>query len=98
VTINGRSNWQRLHCLWDLQTFFFNLYTCSAGSQVSGTLGVSPPTVHKYLYSINNNLLIDIPGEEFKEEFDGDELTNIICNSNSNSSLIRVACYSVITF
>jgi hypothetical protein len=72
VTINGRSNWQCLHCLWDLQTFFFNLYTCSVGSQVTGTLGVSPPTVHEYLYSVNNYLLIDILGEEVEEEFDGD--------------------------
>ncbi len=40
----------------------FNLYTCPAGSQVSGAHGVSHPTVHEYLYSCNNNLLINHNG------------------------------------
>jgi hypothetical protein len=43
---------------------------CSAGSQVTGALRVPPPNVHDYLYSCNNNLLIDIPMEEAEEEFD----------------------------
>jgi len=42
----------------------FNLYTCSAGSQVTGALRVSPPSVHEYLCSCNNNLLINIPDDE----------------------------------
>jgi hypothetical protein len=57
VTQGGLSNWKYLRCLWDLQTLFFNLFTCSAGSQVTGALGVPPPSVHGYLYSCNNNLL-----------------------------------------
>jgi hypothetical protein len=48
---------------------FFNLYTCGAGSQVTGTLGVAPPTMHEYHYSCNNNLLIDVSVDEAKEEF-----------------------------
>ena len=39
------------------------------GSQVTGLLGVTPPTVHEYLYSCNNNLLVDIPTDEDEEEF-----------------------------
>ncbi len=54
--------------------FFFNLYTCSAGSQVTGTLGVSPPTVYEYLYSVNHNLLIDIPADETEEEFNAENV------------------------
>lgn len=72
MTQNGRVHWQRLRCLWDMQTFFFNLYTCSAGSQVTGTLGVSPPTVSEYLYSVHHNLLVDFPMDENDEQFDGD--------------------------
>ena len=70
ITQSGRSNWEYLRTLWDLQTFMFNLYTCSAGSQVTGALGVSPPTVHEYLYSCNNNLLINIPEDENDDEFE----------------------------
>ena len=69
ITQSGRSNWQYLRCLWDLQTFFFNLFTCGMGRQVTGTLGVTPPTVHEYLYSINNNLLIELPLDPVEEEF-----------------------------
>jgi hypothetical protein len=58
-----------LHCLWDLKTFFLNLYTCGAGSQVTGLLGVTPPTVQEYLYSCNDNLLVDIPADDAEEEF-----------------------------
>jgi len=64
VTQSGRSNLEYLQCLWDLQTFMFNLYTCSAGSQGTGALGVSPPSVHEHLYSCNNNLSINIPDDE----------------------------------
>jgi hypothetical protein len=68
ITQSGRSNWQYLRCLWDMQTFFFNLYTCTAGSQVTGTLGVAPPTIHEYLYSCHHNLLVDIPADDDVEE------------------------------
>lgn len=63
---NGQSNWAQLRCLWDLQSFMYNLFVCSndCGSQVSGQLGVPPPTVAEYLYSANNNLLIPIPLDE----------------------------------
>jgi hypothetical protein len=37
-----------------------------------GALGVPPSSVHDYLYSCNNNLLIDVPLEEAEEEFDAD--------------------------
>jgi hypothetical protein len=49
ITQSGQSNWNYLCCLWDLQTLFFNLYTCGAGSQVTSLIGVTPPTVHEYL-------------------------------------------------
>jgi hypothetical protein len=52
-----------------MQTFFFNLFTCSAGSQVTGALGISPPTMHDYLYSCNNGLLVDIQIDEAEEQF-----------------------------
>lgn len=57
--------------MWDLQTLFFNLFTCSAGNQVTGALGVCPPTVHDYLYSCNNDLLINIPLDDNEDNFDG---------------------------
>ena len=47
---------------------FFNLHTCTAGSQVTGTLGVSPPTVHEYSYSCNCHLLVDPPADDLVEE------------------------------
>ncbi len=63
---NGQSNWAQLCCLWDLQSFIYHLFVCSndCGSQVSGQLGVLPPSVAEYLYSANNNLLIPIPLDE----------------------------------
>jgi hypothetical protein len=72
ITQSDRSNWHYLRCLWDLQTFFFNVYICGAGSQVTGTLRVTPPTVHEYLYSCNNNLLIEFPVDEVEEKFHED--------------------------
>jgi hypothetical protein len=39
------------------------------GSQVTGTLGVTPPTVHDYLNSIHHNLLIDVLVDPAGEEF-----------------------------
>ncbi len=38
-------------------------------SQVTGTLGVTPPTVHEYLYSVNINLLVELPLDLTEEEF-----------------------------
>jgi len=63
---NGQSKWSELRCLWDLQTFMFNLFTCSdnCGSPVTGILGIPPPTVAEYLHSCNNNLLVPIPLED----------------------------------
>jgi len=46
------------------------LYTCSAGSQVTDKLGVSPPTVHEYLYSVTHNILINMPRDGAEEEYD----------------------------
>jgi hypothetical protein len=68
MTQSGRVNWQRFQCLWDLQTFFFDIYTCSAGIQVTVTLGVSPPTVSEYLNSYHN-LLFDFPTDENDKYF-----------------------------
>ncbi len=51
-----------------MQTFFFHLYTCTAGSQVTGMLGVAPPMIHEYLYSCNHNLLVDLPADDDVEE------------------------------
>jgi hypothetical protein len=50
---NGRSKWSELRCLWDLQAFMFNLFTCSenCGTPVTGILAVPPHTFAEYLYS-----------------------------------------------
>jgi len=66
---SGRLNWQYLRCLWDLQTFFFHLFTYGMGSQVTGLLGVTLPTVHDYIYSVNHDLLIDVPADPAEDEF-----------------------------
>jgi hypothetical protein len=52
---------------------FFNLFTCSAGSQVTGALDVHPPTVHDYLYSYNNDLFMPFPLDEVEEQFLDDD-------------------------
>ena len=59
---SGKNNWEQLTTLFNLQTFMFNLLICSQnhGCQVTGTLGVEPPTVAEYLYSVNNDLLIPL--------------------------------------
>ncbi len=66
----GRSNWKYMHMLWDMNVFFYNLYTClqQMGNQVSGMLGVEPPSVAEYLFSIHNNLLVPLPGNINEEE------------------------------
>jgi hypothetical protein len=69
ITQSRWLNWQFSRCLWDLQMFFFNLFTCGMGSRVTALLGVNPPTVHDYLYSVNHNLLIDVPVDPAKDEF-----------------------------
>ena len=61
---SGQSNWQYL---WYLQTFFFNLYTSFGGGRISGTSCVNPPTIHEYLFSCNNNLLINPPHDLVEE-------------------------------
>jgi hypothetical protein len=55
---NGCSKWSDLHCLWDLQVFMFNLFTCSenCGITVTGILGVPPPTIEEYFPVIMNNV------------------------------------------
>jgi hypothetical protein len=40
-----------------------------SGSQVTGVLGVTPPTLQEYLYSCNQGLLINQPFEDAEEEF-----------------------------
>ncbi len=56
--------------LWDMNVFFYNLYTCSQqmDNQVSGILGVEPPSVADYLFSVHNNLLVPLPGNVNEEE------------------------------
>jgi hypothetical protein len=41
-----------------------------------GTLGVSFPSVQEYLYSVNHNLLIDIPADDADEDCNAE---NIFC-------------------
>ncbi len=53
-----------------LPNTFFQLFTCSAGSQVPGVLGFCPPTIHEYLYLCNNNLLTDLPEDGYDINFD----------------------------
>jgi hypothetical protein len=60
IAQGGRYIWNYIRSLWDLQTLFFNLFTCSAGSQVTGALGVHPPSIHDYF---------DIPNNEVEEDF-----------------------------
>ncbi len=49
---SGRSNWPYLHCLWDLQVLFYNLFTCTGhGNPTNGTFGIAPPSVEEYLFS-----------------------------------------------
>jgi hypothetical protein len=47
--------------------FFFNLYTSFGGGRISGTSCVNPPTIHEYLFSCNNNLLINPPHDLVEE-------------------------------
>ena len=63
VLQDGKSNWDYVRDLWDMQVFFYNLFTCAQnhGSQVTGALGVEPPSVAEYLCSANNNLLVQPP-------------------------------------
>ena len=44
--------------------FFYNLYTWALGmgNQVSGMLGMEPPSIHEYLFSVHNDLLAPLPG------------------------------------
>eukprot|EP00947_MAST-08B_sp_MAST-8B-sp1_P005228 g5228.t1 len=55
---DGKSNWALIEATWDLQVFFFNLFTCDQGSPVSGHLGVEPPSIAEYLESINTGQMI----------------------------------------
>ena len=59
----GERSENKLSTLHNLQTFFFNLFICAQnhGSQVTGILGVNPPTVEEHLHSENNDMLIDLP-------------------------------------
>ena len=63
---SGRNNWDQVTTLYNLQTLFYNLFTCSQNhdSQVTGTLGVKPPTVEEHLHSANNDLLIPFIRQE----------------------------------
>ncbi len=69
ITQGGTSNWECIRFLWELQIFIFNLFTCSAGSQVTGALGATPHTVHEYVYSCHNDLLINIPLDDNEDNF-----------------------------
>jgi len=58
---SGRSTWPYLHCLWDLQVLFFNLFTCAEGlgNHINGMFCISPSRVSEYLYSTSHNLLVN---------------------------------------
>ena len=32
------------------------------GNQVSGMLGIEPPSIHEYLFSVHNDMLAPLPG------------------------------------
>jgi hypothetical protein len=51
-----------LKSLWDLQVLFCNLFTSAQGhgNPCNYILGVPPPTVAEYLFSGNNNLLVQL--------------------------------------
>lgn len=73
---NGRSNWPYLHCLWDLQALFYNLFSCAEGhgNPCNAVLGIESPSVEEYLYSVNNNLLVPLPvAEDELDFFENDE-------------------------
>ena len=53
----GQPNFAHLCETWQLQVLFQNLYTCCYGSQISGLLGIEPPTVAEYLQSVNDGAL-----------------------------------------
>ncbi len=52
-----------MHMLWDMHVFFYNLYTCALGmgNQVSGMLGIEPPSIHECLLSVHNDMLAQLP-------------------------------------
>jgi hypothetical protein len=47
---------------WDLQALFFILFTCAEGmgNPINGMFSITPPTVAEYLFSANNDLLIQL--------------------------------------
>ncbi len=50
------------------------------GNQVSGMLGVEPPSVADNLFSVHNNLLVPLPGNVNEEE----DLLEFDLNGNDN--------------
>ena len=54
---SGAPNFKKLCETWQLQVFLQNLYTCCYGSQISGLLGIEPPTVAEYLQNVNDGAL-----------------------------------------
>jgi hypothetical protein len=78
IVRDGKSNWPYLLCLWDLQVLFFNLFTCvhNCGSQSTGALAVSPPSVAEYLYSANHGLLVPLHNAEEADNFGAEEIDN----------------------
>jgi hypothetical protein len=68
---SGRFNWPYLHCLWNLQVLFYNLFTCADGhgNPCNAVLGIEPPSVAECLYSANNDLLVPLPVAENEVDF-----------------------------
>ena len=52
--------WEYTQSIWHVEVLFANLHTCLYGSQVTGFLGVEPPTVYEYLYSANNGFMVEV--------------------------------------
>ena len=46
--------------LWRVQVLMANIHTCLHGSQVTGFLGIDPPTVEEHLYSTNHDFMVEV--------------------------------------
>ena len=52
--------WDYTQSIWHVEVLSANLHTCLYGSQVTGFLGVDPPTVTECLYSANNGFMVEV--------------------------------------
>ena len=57
---DGGVAWDHTQSIWHVEVLFANLHTCLYGRQVTGFLGVDPPTVTECLYSANNGFMVEV--------------------------------------